>query len=236
MLEVKIVNKKRISTGIILKELINDGRKEGKYKNNADFVDKFSRWVDERLSKDKTASSKQEFSELTEQQLSAWIRGKNQPKKSLKLSLLAEFLDVSEEYLLCETTNRTRMKKNVSWNDFIKRHQNNQAANELSEEVKRVSQIDHFKDYCSHIGINFDYDPTSAKNTVYTESYIEAGVRYTVEITDYEGDDPIIRAIFPDGQTMQITDDQLYVLAKECNNYINFKFSELRKEVKENDK
>ena len=236
MLEVKIVNKKRISTGIILKELIDDGRKEGKYKNNADFVDKFSRWVDERLSKDKTASSKQEFSELTEQQLSAWIRGKNQPKKSLKLSLLAEFLDVSEEYLLCETTNRTRMKKNVSWNDFIKRHQNNQAANELSEEVKRVSQIDHFKDYCSHIGINFDYDPTSAKNTVYTESYIEAGVRYTVEITDYEGDDPIIRAIFPDGQTMQITDEQLYALIKECDSFINFKFSELRKEVKENDK
>ena len=236
MLEVKIINKKIISTGIILKELIDDGRKEGKYKNNADFVDKFSRWVDERLSKDKTASSKQEFSELTEQQLSAWIRGKNQPKKSLKLSLLAEFLDVSEEYLLCETTNRTRMKKNVSWNDFIKRHQNNQAANELSEEVKRVSQIDHFKDYCSHIGINFDYDPTSAKNTVYTESYIEAGVRYTVEITDYEGDDPIIRAIFPDGQTMQITDKQLYALIKECDTFINFKFSELRKEVKENDK
>ena len=40
----------------------------------------------------------------------------------------------------------------------------------------------------------------------------------------------------PDGQTMQITDEQLYALIKECDSFINFKFSELRKEVKENDK
>lgn len=234
MYEIKITECKKVSIGTILKELIDDGRNDGRFKNNADFVNQFSAWVAKRFAED--GEPAEDYSDLTEQQLSAWIRGKNQPKKGLKLSMLAEFLGVSEAYLCCETTNRTRLKRSVSWDDFIKRHQSCQALDALSEEVKHHKQVSDFKAYCGLLGINFDYEPTAERKVVFNESYIEDGVRYSVEITDYEGDNPITYVKYSDGQTMQITDDQLYALIKECNSFIKFKFSELKKEVEENGK
>ncbi len=157
--------------------------------------------------------------------------------------MFAEFFGVNVDYLNCKISVKEKRSRKEIKNGFKSLAQTNIQVANLPEKVQRVFKIRDFTSYLKNTGFIFESVPTKFADSAYRTTYefCDDGFSYTLHLVFpnlkvQEESECKTVVTMPDGQTMQITDEQLYALIKECDSFINFKFSELKKEVKENDK
>ena len=210
MPKITVKNVEELSTGKLLKQLID----EGGFKTQKDFTNKFNDWL----------STSKHFDQppIAEKDLSRWINGTVKPRTA-KLILFADFFNVDVEYLKCTQSRRFHSKQLP---DFSKFQDTN---DELIQSIKEQQQFEKFKQYCETLGYKFEFLATNSEKVTYETEILENGKLYTLEITDEIGTSPELVIVYPDGIEITPTHEQIKQFMENVNHVLEYEFSKLRK-------
>ena len=214
MPHIKVIKVQNISTGIILKRLIDE-----RFTTHKKFVEAFNKWKDN--------SSYSGRPHIMEKDLSRWIRGVVKKPHDIKLKMFSDFFGVDIDYLKCEKIRIPRINSETKF----------KLAESIQEEsllksLKKEESLSALEKYCKHLGIKITSEPIKTVPVISIEEVIQDGKLYTIEITDDSPSDVELTVLLQDGSSTTITDNQLDELSANIERYVEFEFSKLFKAKK----
>lgn len=216
---VKLISAEPVSVAKRLKQLIQEGIRNGKFKSQKEFCDDFNTWYKKKGLK--------KFEKIYTKDISNYVNGRVVPRKG-RINLFAEYFNVNPEWILCEAdrmnTQPTEEQRKLfeKWDKTI--------APSLAEELPLWDGFEEFQKYLSAIGYRLEDYPISGDTDQDIIRTYKDGKEYTwaVEaetVSDYE-----FVATLPDKSEVHMTSEQVEQMLKRIRSQIGLEFNLMKGE------
>ena len=187
--------------------------------SNTNCAKQFASWI---------AANQLEYAPISHNTFSRYRTGKIETPHDATIQALAEFFDVTPEYLKCTDLERKPHTKTGDTVSLDRLKGNLPAAEQL--EVNRRFLPEFFREFCQHCGYVFqDYQLNESEECIGEYKEAKNGMLFTYALYDTVGHGDFQSAVvLPSGETIEYTSEQFEQILNNVQNFIAFEFYKLK--------